>query len=301
VREVLRHEIAHQFANEALSADGEPPHGPKFRMACKILRANPKASGNYSPLHERILHEAPSPEDKIMLRVKKLMALAESQNRHEAELAMAKAHEIVAKYNVDLIARNENRNFVSVFVGKPALRHFRIDYHLVHLIQDFYFVYGLWVSAYVLEKGKMGRVLEISGTVQNTKIACYVHNFVQQFIHSQWHQYNHDKELNHYRKIDFAVGIIEGFRSKLKLQSKGEKKTTAKQALIKVADPLLLEYAAHRYPHTTTFKGKISSQDDNVLRDGIKVGRKLVIFKGINDTVTSRMLLVENRKAKGLP
>jgi hypothetical protein len=300
VREVLRHEIAHQFANEALSADGEPPHGPKFRMACKILRANPKASGNYSPLHERILHEAPSPEDKIMLRVKKLMALAESQNRHEAELAMAKAHEIVAKYNVDLIARNENRNFVSVFVGKPALRHFRIDYHLVHLIQDFYFVYGLWVSAYVLEKGKMGRVLEISGTVQNTKIACYVHNFVQQFIHSQWHQYNHDKELNHYRKIDFAVGIIEGFRSKLKLQSKGEKKTTAKQALIKVADPLLLEYAAHRYPHTTTFKGKISSQDDNVLRDGIKVGRKLVIFKGINDTVTSRMLLVENRKGESV-
>ena len=47
VREVLRHEIAHQFANEALSADGEPPHGPKFLVACKLLRANPKASSSH--------------------------------------------------------------------------------------------------------------------------------------------------------------------------------------------------------------------------------------------------------------
>ncbi|MBW2568687.1 MAG: DUF2786 domain-containing protein [Deltaproteobacteria bacterium] len=283
VREVLLHEIAHQFANEVLSAYGEPPHGPKFCMACKLLRANPKASGNYSPLHERIFHEALSPEDKILLKVKKLMALAESQNQHEAELAMAKAHELVAKYNVDLITRNEDRNFISVFVGTPALRHFRIDYHLARLIQDFYFVYGLWVPAYVLEKGKMGRVLEISGTVQNTKIACYVHDFVQQFIQSQWHQYNNDKKLNHYRMIDFSVGIVQGFRSKLKVQSKKEKKSTTRQALIKITDPLLIKYADHRYPHTTTLKRRVSNQNDNVLKDGMKIGRKLVISKGITD------------------
>ncbi len=283
VREVFRHEIAHQFADEALGSDGEPPHGPKFRMACKFLRANPKASGNYSLLHERIFHETLSSEDKIMLKVKKLMALAESQNRHEAELAMSKAHELVAKYNVDLIVRNEDRNFISVFIGKPALRHFRIDYRLAHLIQDFYFVHGMWVSAYVLEKGKMGRVLEISGTAQNIKIACYAHDFVQRFIHSRWNEYNHDKKLNYYRKIDFAVGIIDGFRSKLKSQSKKKKETTADQALIKVADPLLLEYATNKYPYTTTFRGKISSQDDNILKDGMKIGKKLVIFKGIND------------------
>ena len=94
-------------------------HGPKFLRACNLLRANPKASGNYRPLHERISHELPGPEDKIMLRVKKLMALAESQNQHEAELAMAKAHEFIAKYNIDLLAHNEDRNFISVLLASP--------------------------------------------------------------------------------------------------------------------------------------------------------------------------------------
>ncbi len=65
------------------------------------------------------------------------------------------------------------------------------------------------------KKGKMGRVLEISGVVQNLKIAEYVHDFIGQFIDAQWRKYNQGKRLNRYRKTDFAVGIIEGFRDKL--------------------------------------------------------------------------------------
>ena len=115
-----------------------------------------------------------------MLRIKKLMALAQSQNQHEAEAAMAKAHQLIGKYNVDLLTHEENRDFVSVFVGKPALRHFREEYALARLLTDFYFVFGIWMPAYVVDKGKMGSVLEISGTVQNTKIAHYVYDFVNQ-------------------------------------------------------------------------------------------------------------------------
>ena len=143
------------------------------------------------------------------------MALAESPNQHEAEAAMAKAHDLIAKYNLDLLSRTENRDFISLFVGRPALRHFAEDYSLAHLLQDFYFVQGIWVSSYVPEKRRMGRVLEISGTIPNVKMAGYVHDFVQRFIHSQWTEYNQDKGLNRYRLTDFAVGIIEGFRSKL--------------------------------------------------------------------------------------
>ena len=123
VREVLLHEIAHQFAEEVLGAPHEPPHGPSFKKACYLLRANPKASGNYQPMDERVSRDQARSEDKVMLRVKKLLALAESQNHHEAEAAMAKAHEFIEKYNLDLLDRDENRDFASVFVGKPALRH----------------------------------------------------------------------------------------------------------------------------------------------------------------------------------
>ena len=311
ILEVLLHEMAHQFAEEVLGASDEPPHGPKFQRACYLLRANPKASGKYEPLDGRIRRKSSRSEDRIMIRVKKLMALAQSQNQHEAELAMAKAHEFIAKYNLDLLAHNKDRDFVSVFVGKSALRHFREDYHLARLLQDFYFVYGLWVSTYVLEKDKMGRVLEVSGTVQNTKIACYIHAFVQHYIDSQWRKYNEAKGLNRYRKTDFAVGIIEGFRSKLKSQSEGKNparhrepsgekgwKVAGTRALIKLEDPLLLKYAAYRYPRTTSFKRRVSSQDDVIFRDGMKFGKKLVISKGITDKATSSILLIGDRNGK---
>ena len=290
VREVLHHEMAHQLVDQVLGAESEPPHGPTFRRACHLLRANPKASGNYRPLDEMIKHVSLSREDKIIVRVKKLMALAQSKNKHEAEAAMAKAHEIIEKYNIDLLARDEKRHFVSVFIGKPALRHFREKYHLASLLQEFYFVYCMWTAAYVLDKGKMGRVLEITGTRENIKMASYVHDFVNRFIDTQWDKYNKDKGLNRYRKTDFAVGIIEGFRSKVKSQI--EKRAKDEYAVVKVDDPLLKKYAAYKYPYATTETGTISSQDKDVWRDGVAIGNDLIIFRGIHEKKKSRRYLI---------
>ncbi len=295
VIEVLVHEMAHQFADEMLGAYGEPPHGPTFKRACYLLRANPKASGEYEPLHDRVFRESSKLEDKIMVRIRKLMALAQSHNKHEAEAAMAKAHQLIAKYNVDLIDRDEHRNFLSVFVGKPALRHFREEYGLAALLQDFYFVYGIWIPAYVLDKGKMGRVLEISGTAQNVRIAHYVHDFVQQFINSHWEEYNKDKGLNRYRKTDFAVGIIDGFRSKLESQKHRKKKAGDKRALIKFEEPLMKEYVQYKYPRLMTVGMKALRRNRKVLTDGMNAGKKLIISKGITEK-GSRRLLIENNK-----
>ncbi|MDM8550130.1 DUF2786 domain-containing protein [Desulfobacterales bacterium HSG2] len=293
VCDVLGHEMAHQLAEEVLGVCDEPPHGPTFQKACALLRANPKASGTYRTLHERIFGESQDARDKIMLRIKKLMALAESCNPHEAEAAMLKARELIAKYNIDLLERNEHRDFVSIFVGKPALRHRREEYHLAHLIQDFYFVEGIWASAYVVEKGKMGRVLEISGTVQNIKIAAYIYDFVTRFIDSRWAEYNRKKRLNHHRKTDFAAGIIEGFQSKLESQAseKENKEGNDASELVRIEDPLLRKYIKYKYPRTTRFSRRISSQDANVLNDGIEAGKKLVISQGITEKKKSGKLL----------
>jgi hypothetical protein len=218
------------------------------------------------------------------------MALAQSKNQHEAEAAMTKAHELISKYNVDLLARDDNRCFVSVFAGSPALRHFREDYCLSNLLQQYYFVYGIWVPAYVMEKGKMGRVLELSGTAQNIRIARYVHDFIRHFIDSRWDEYNKGKGHNRYRKTDFAVGVIEGFRLKLSNQAK---KTDAmdKWGLMKVQDPLLQEHVHYRYPHTSNVRGRAIRKDKHIHKDGKDIGRHLVIHKGISKTGRSRKLL----------
>jgi hypothetical protein len=222
------------------------------------------------------------------------MALAQSKNQHEADAAMAKAHELISKHNVELLAKNDNRNFESLFIGRPALRHFREDYHLANLLQEFYFVFGIWVPAYVLEKGKMGRVLEITGTKQNLKIASYVYDFVNHFIEAQWIIYNKARGLNRYRKTDYALGIIEGFRSKLKQQEGKGNRAKRKHGLIKIEDPVLKNYMKYKYPHTRNAWGRASKNNPQVLKDGFSRGKELIISKGITTKKDKGQLLIGN-------
>ena len=292
IREVLLHEMAHQIAQQLLGASAQTPHGAAFHQACKILRIQPAASANYQPLQDRIRKHTPNHHDKRMLRVKKLLALAESKNRFEAEAAMTKAHELIARHNIALNHNETKNQYVSIFIGSPALRHHREDYHLANLLQDYYFVSGIWVSAYVISKGKMGRVLEISGTMQNLKLAEYVHGFIVHFIDAQWRKYNQAKKLNRFRKTDFAVGIIEGFRDKLAANIKHAKTQKDIFALIQKGDPQLEQYVKFKYPHTTSLKKTAAQQDARVMHDGKKVGKQLVIARGISERKTGNPRLI---------
>jgi len=292
VRQVLKHEMAHQFAEEVLGARNETAHGASFKKACYHLRADPAASGNFRLLDERVIEDSKNHEDKMMVRIKKLMSLAQSRNQHEAEAAMAKAHELVDKYNIDLVRLEKDRAFVSIFLGKPMLRRFREEHRLAYLLGEFYYVYVLWVSTYVMDKGKMGRVLEISGTDKNVQIAGYVYAFVNRFIESQWRAYNRNKGLNRYRRTDFALGVLEGFERKLNKQSAQHAAATGYD-VIKMEDPLLKKYAAYLYPHTYKNRGKPLRQNTKVRKDGEKVGSKLVISKGIHHKGGNERLLLE--------
>ena len=292
IRDVLLHEMAHQIAHQLWGVSGQMPHGEAFKSACGLLHIESSASAHYAPLQDRLRRGSSNAHDKRMLRVKKLLALAESKNRFEAESAMTKAHELIARHNIELNGHGAQRRFLSIFLGSPALRHPREDYHLANLLQDYYFVTGIWVPAYVIEKQKMGRVLEISGTAQNLKIADYVHGFIVQFIDARWRKYNHGKGLNRYRRTDFSVGIIEGFRHKLESGVKKQKIFKEISALIQKGDPQLQKYFKFKYPHTTSVKKTAVRQDTRVLNDGKKLGKKLVIARAIKERKTTRPLLI---------
>src|SRR5262249_26456254 len=90
VVEVLKHEIAHHSVAEVLGAPDATPHGPSFHAVCERLGIDARAAGlpNAAP------GAAPGEsETRILARVAKLLALSQSQNRHEAESAMALAQE----------------------------------------------------------------------------------------------------------------------------------------------------------------------------------------------------------------
>ena len=291
IREVLLHEMAHQVAHEGLRAISESDHGPAFRKACRLLRANPAASGTYRTLHARLHHgEKLDANDRVVTRIRKLMALAESSNVNEARAAMCKAHELITRHNVDLINRGVKQDYVSIFLGTPRLRHFREAYHLAHLLQDFYYVHGVWVQTWVMYKGRMGRVLEISGSAKNVKMADYIYAAICRYIDTAWDDYRRGKGLNRYLKTDFAVGIIEGFRSTLEKASTVKENGSLLPACIE--DTALIRYVVRRYPTIRSFSRQGPGHDAQVMADGNEKGKKLVIAKGIshNDGYRQRVL-----------
>ena len=101
VRELLRHEMAHQLADQALDGGAETSHGPAFREACRLLGAHPGASGEFVPLGARLDGDADPGRARVLARVHKLLALASSANRHEAELALLRAREFARRHHVD--------------------------------------------------------------------------------------------------------------------------------------------------------------------------------------------------------
>lgn len=285
VCEVLRHEVAHQVVCQVMGVYDQRPHGPAFQEACVLLRADPRAASSYHPLSERLKQAEAQEQDSILRKVHKLLALAESANQHEAEAAMAKANNLIAKYNIRLLEAAAQREYVSAFVGRPALKHFREDYRLAHLLEDYYFVKGLWVTAYVLEKGKMGRVLEISGTPANVLIASYVHDVVKHFMDAEWRRYTRFGKLSRSRKTDFAVGIIEGFSSRLQQQQEQTRAAASSarnsRELITLDDPQLDTYIQKRYPSVRSFRRKGTRSDPTVMADGRRRGADLVISRGV--------------------
>jgi hypothetical protein len=139
----------------------------------------------------------------------------------------------------------------------------------------------------------MGRVFEISGVLSNVQMAHYVHDFVQRFIEQQWREYNVNKGLNHLRRSDFAVGIIDGFRSKLKERPMAEPGKS--RALMKSDDPQLTDYMADRYPRTLKVLRGGTRRDPQVVRDGRHIGKNMVITKGISSAAGNRGLFIEKR------
>jgi hypothetical protein len=283
VCDVLRHEMAHQLVDAFWSGANETPHGPRFRQACHLLRAVPEASGTYPTLDQRVFEESASPDDRILRRIRKLMALSDSPNIHEAEAAMVKAHALIAKYNLDLATCEKKRRFVSVYLGRPALRHFREVYALSQLLQHHYFIEAVWVPAYVVAKGKMGRVLEISGTRANVQIAAYVYDFVNTYIEGAWTRFQAGRKLGRRRKTDYALGVIEGFGAKLETPvSTAEEDHAQIRALVRREDVALKRYLKHRYPRLGSVR-RGGRMDPEVHAAGKEEGRKMVISKGISN------------------
>jgi hypothetical protein len=286
VREVLRHEMAHQLAEQVFHAE-EAPHGPRFREACRLLRADPAASSDLPSIYERIHSEIH--ENKTAQTIRKLLALATSPHPREAESAMLKAHELMVKHNIRPHS-GEDREYVSMCLGEPASRH-SIDHdYLASILRDFYFVETVNLSIAMVSKVKRGKILEISGAIQNVRMAHYVFEFLRRTIADQVQL----KAIGRKRsQKDYALGFLKGVHEKLEAQRKTLYGTIPDaMALVRAGDAGLRTYFRQRYPRLRMTRHWDTQSDAAAHSAGLADGRKVIIHRPIHFGSNKRALMI---------
>jgi hypothetical protein len=270
VVEVLKHEMAHQFVHEVLGVTGESAHGPAFRDVCEKLGIDAGATG---------MPEAPSAEDgKVLSRIAKLLALAESANVHEAQAAMSAAQRLMLKHNLETIA-DPRRSHAYGFrhLGEPTGRVSEAERLLGAILGGHFFVEVIWVPVYRPQLGKRGSVLEACGSPANLEMAAYVHAFLTHTADQLWREHKREKRIRGDReRRTFLSGVMIGFLEKLNAQKKENKE----RGLVWVGDADLGAFYRQRHPRIVHVR-HAGQRRTEAHHHGREAGRKIVLHKPV--------------------
>ena len=271
VLEVLKHEMAHQFVDEVLRLVDERAHGPAFRQVCEERAIDPKAAGLPHAVH------GPTGESRLLDRISKLLALAQSQNVHEAQAAMAAAQRLMLRHNIEAVTRGAGASYAFRHVGVPTGRKGEHERILAVIIGDHFFVEVIWVPVWRPLEGKRGNVLEICGNVENVELADYVHSFLLNTAERLWREYKRDRGVSsNAERRTFLSGVMSGFRDKLDRQ----KRTSREQGLVWVGDSELQRYFRQRHPRVRWSRYACGQRSD-AYAHGREAGRRIVLHRGV--------------------
>ena len=273
VMDTLRHEMAHQYVDEVLHVHDEAPHGASFRLACEKLRCDPKAHAHVEDLDGVITEE-----DRILRLLQKVLSLANSPNENEAQAAMQKAHQLLMKYNIDLVALDQKRRFEMRSLGEVKGRHTSAELWLGSLLGRFFFVEVLWVQSYDVHRNQLGTVMQVFGTPENLDMAVYVYDYLMRVLDALWKQYRVTQNVKNNRERQrYFAGVLAGFYQKLESQTQLLAKT---HALIWKGDAQLQAYFRYVNPNVQTRQGG-GVRVTEAYQAGVSDGQNVVIHRPV--------------------
>jgi len=273
VMDTLRHEMAHQYVDEVLHVYDEEPHGASFHLACEKLRCDAKARASVDDL----VVEA-TEEDRILRLLQKVLSLANSPNENEAQAAMQKAHQLLMKYNIDLVALDRERRFEMRCLGEVKGRHTSAELWLGSLLGRFFFVEVLWVQSYDVHRDQLGTVMQVFGTLENLDMAVYVYDYLMRVLDGLWQQYRVTQNVKNNRERQrYYAGVLAGFYQKLESQEQALAKT---QALIWKGDAQLQAFFRYINPSVQTRQGG-GVRVTEAYQAGVNDGQNVVIHRPV--------------------
>jgi hypothetical protein len=234
------------------------------------------------------------PSDKILDLIKKCLALSESPNEHEASLAMAKAQELLEKYNLSMAQvqqkseQDDISQLIDCIVPTDSESWERMLCERVAEL-NFCKVIG---HPYAKNISVIGRMINVQSTIEMTQwlqqqIERYCLDAVSENnkLFQKWNLsgtgsvQNYNKESKRSFKLSFYLGCVNRISERLKeLQDERQGLNINLRALVVSLGTETSNYVRELYPILGQ-RRRVSASSANGYQSGIRAGDKVSIVR----------------------
>lgn len=278
---VIRHELAH-YITFITHGGAITPHSPEFRAFCMSLGWGEevyKASTQLESSKNGFEFE----ESGVLRKVQKLMALATSSNKNEAEQAMIKSQQLLLKHNIEsrYIGGEEEEKIFLKRILKQKKENAKLRSIAVIL--------GTFFVSTVYRRSDDYIYLEILGSAVNVEIAEHVAIVLYDEMENLWSQAQDQANLSGMvAKNSFFLGLAKGYCDKV--QALKRDYDNAVMNALMVIENQLIDAKALVYQRLSTTKSR-SHYCPESSAVGEQMGRQLNINPAINKSSNSAALI----------
>ncbi|MDD5760089.1 MAG: DUF2786 domain-containing protein [Desulfobulbaceae bacterium] len=291
---VLKHEMAHQLCSAY--GHSEAGHGPLFQEACLRLgvpEAYCTARGDSPEIFADLASDSQLVQEgrRFFAKVEKLLALAHSENEHEAALAMQKANELIEKYNLQQMTAAHECRYAHAIINHHKKRIEGWQRSICSILKDFFYVTIIQASLYDPRSNQEHKTIELFGRAENVAVAEYCYHFLERELAYLW-------EVNKGRfsgrtateKKSYYLGVLHGFHKKLQEQQtvkpvsnhNSSSAQPTSSALIVAADQDLGDFIGQRFPRLRTVQRAAAQINRSTYNHGASDGKNIILRKGVS-------------------
>ncbi len=291
---VFKHEMAHQVCSE-LYGCRTAGHGIDFQQACEILGV-PSPYNRSSGDLTSVVFQAPEDRQtaagrRIIERISKLLALAGSDNEHEAALAMQRATELLHRHNLDQATDVNPSACTRLIINTRSKQIPTFRRAICAILRDYFFVQVICSSIYDQQSNSSFKTIELLGRAENVPVAEHCYHFLEQQLAGLWQKNRHKFQGNsRTAKNSYYLGLLHGFAEKIANQAK--KSSINGQTMPKAATPgalaisrdnQLQDFVSFHFPRLKKRSARGVRIYSQPYDEAVSTGKTIVLHQSVAD------------------
>ncbi len=291
---VLKHEMAHQVCSELFGCS-RAGHGRDFGRACQLLGIpSPycRSSGDLASV------VATFPQDhqtaagrRIIERISKLLALAGSDNKHEAALAMQRATKLLHRHNLEPATVDNPSACTRVIINTGSKQIPAYRRAICAILRDYFFVQVICSSLYDPQTDNSYKTIELLGRVENVPVAEHCYHFLEQQLAGLWQKNRHKfKGNSRTAKNSYYLGLLHGFAEKMATQTQNSRTTgqtshtaATPGSLAISRDRALQNFVSFHFPRLKKRSSRGVRIYSHPYDEAVDTGKNIILHQSVED------------------